>query len=93
MTWTQRTKTAMQKPRKATWAAVALGVISILTQLLNFVRVDLQPLIIKLDQIDAKTTRIEQRLEDHERRLQNLEYLHTQSLIEKVKLPNKAIKN
>ncbi|MEW6212883.1 MAG: hypothetical protein AB1631_31455, partial [Acidobacteriota bacterium] len=39
----------------------------------NLVRVDLTPLRETLDEINSKLTRIEQRLEDHERRIRRLE--------------------
>ena len=50
-----------------------IAIVSLLVQFVNLVKVDLKPIKDKLDEIDAKTTRIEQRLEDHERRLQVLE--------------------
>ncbi|MEW6129586.1 MAG: hypothetical protein AB1757_21275 [Acidobacteriota bacterium] len=86
MIWTQRTKQAMQKPRRATWAAVALAVISVITQIINFVKIDLHPIKSKLDAIDEKTSRIEQKLQDHEMRLQILEYLQTEKPDKKSKV-------
>lgn len=54
------------RDRKATWAGVALSVLSLLAQVGNFIRVDLQPVLSAL-------SRIEQRIEDHERRIAELE--------------------
>ena len=69
--WTERAA-RVNKPR-ATWAAVALALVSLAVQMLNFWRSDLKPV---LDATKANTVmleRIEQRLEDHETRIGELE--------------------
>ena len=83
--WIART-TATSKPR-ATWAAVALAACSLLVQGVNFVKTDLKPLLeqgrknqvvlIRIEeQVILNTTRlarIEKRLDEHERRIADLE--------------------
>jgi hypothetical protein len=71
--WTGRVKKTARS--KATWAAVALAAISCIVQLVNFVRTDLKPVLDGIKSSNEKLTRIEQRLEDHERRIGELEKL------------------
>jgi hypothetical protein len=73
MDWTNRKEVGAGKPRKATMAAGCLLFIQLLMQVLNFFRADLAPLKQKLDDLGQQMTRIEQRLEDHERRIKRLE--------------------
>lgn len=61
-----------RKPR-ASWAAVGLAVISCLVQGVNFVRNDIAPLLEAAKQNTVMLKRIEARMEDHERRLSELE--------------------
>lgn len=68
--WIARTK---QTRAKASWAAVALALISCVVQGVNFVRTDLKPLLEASQKNTAALERIERRLEDHERRLVELE--------------------
>lgn len=58
---------------KASWAAVALALVSCCVQGVNFVRTDLKPLLEAARQNQATLERIEQRLADHERRIAELE--------------------
>lgn len=60
------------KPR-ATWAAVALAVVSLCVQVVNFWRSDLKPVLEQGREQKESLLRIEKRLEDHERRLGDLE--------------------
>lgn len=69
--WNVRTKTP-SRPR-ATWAAVALAVVSLLVQCLNFWRTDLKPVLEVGQQNQAALTRIERKQADHDERLVRLE--------------------
>lgn len=64
---------ATGKPRKATLAAAALLIAQLVMQVLNFLRADLAPIKEALASITRAVARVEQRLEDHERRLKRLE--------------------
>lgn len=70
--WSERLRTVKRRPR-ATWAAVVLAALSCLAQGVNFVRNDIAPLLEATQQNSATLKRIETRLEDHERRLTELE--------------------
>ena len=77
MEWSSRkvargTQNVERKPR-ATWAAVVLAVCSLFVQVTNFVRTDLKPLMELAQQNSAALKRIEEKLQDHERRLTELE--------------------
>jgi hypothetical protein len=63
---------AGRKPR-ATWAAVLFALASLVVDLSGWVRADLKPLMELARENSASLKRIETKLEDHERRIQELE--------------------
>lgn len=72
MEWMNRTGRDGKKGR-AGWAAVGLAICSLGVQVTNFVRTDLKPLLELSRQTAEAVKRIETRLEDHERRIGELE--------------------
>ncbi len=65
----------VRAPRKSNlaWLPAVLALISLLVQALNLWRTDLKPLVDLGQKNQAALERIEKRLDDHERRLTELE--------------------
>ena len=80
---------ARGKPRKAQIAAGGVLLIQLAMQVLNFFRADLAPLKAEIVKVGESVARIEQRLEDHERRLQRLEAGSGESTMDKPKRKQK----
>lgn len=62
----------LRRPR-ATWAAVVFALLSLIVDISGWIKTDLKPLMDLAQQNSASLKRIEEKLHDHERRLQALE--------------------
>ena len=61
-----------RKPR-ATWAAMVFALASLVVDVTGWIKTDLKPLMELAQQNSAALKRIEEKLQDHERRLMELE--------------------